>query len=241
MRNAIANKNKIAAVILAAGRGERMGGNFKQFLPINNKPLIFYSLEEFVNYPFVQQIIVVVPQEKLSYAKETIYQKFGKSMIRIIVGGKTRRESAYNALQYLDRNNRKSKINYVVIHDASRPMISAQLIDEVVKEAMRYGAAVVGTPAIDLIFEVNKQFITRAFDKEKIYYGFTPQCFRFDLIRNAYFRNQKNFGHSDSIQLIKKLYKNLKIRVVHQYPNLKVTHKEDIAIIKFLLKNRWRQ
>ncbi len=90
-------KINIAGIILAGGKGERMGGNFKQFLKINNKPVIFYSLGKFVKCDFLKEIIVVVPKEKINYSAKIIFNKFKDHRIKIIAGGDTRRWSAYNA------------------------------------------------------------------------------------------------------------------------------------------------
>jgi len=227
-------KFNIVAVILAGGKGERMGGNFKQFLKINNKPVLFYSLEEFVKCNFLKEIVVVVHKEKLDYAVKIIFNKFKDRRIKVIAGGDTRRWSAYNALKFLS----DKKIDYVIFHDASRPLISNKMIQEVVKEAINYDGAVVGVKAIDLIFDLKNKFISRAFNKDRMYYGFTPQCFKFDLIKKAHFKiKNSKYDSADNIELLKKFKKNIKIKLIDKfYPNFKLTYKPDIKVIKALLK-----
>ncbi len=229
-------KINIAAIILAGGKGERMGGNFKQFLKINNKPVIFYSLGKFVKCDFLKEIIVVVPKEKINYSAKIIFNKFKDHRIKIIAGGDTRRWSAYNALEFLS----DKRIDYVIFHDASRPLISVKTIKNIVNEAKKWGAAAVGIKAIDLIFKVKNNFISRAFNKEEIYYGYTPQCFKFNQIFNAHLKIKKNkkMGTADNIEILRKVNKNIKIKIINNfYPSFKLTYKPDIKIFEVLLKN----
>lgn len=227
----------IAAVILAGGRGQRMGGNFKQFLKINRKPLILYSLEKFISCRFIKKIIVVIPKEKLVYVDKIICKDLKDSRIKLVAGGKTRRWSAYNGLKYLADS--KNKIDYVIFHDAARPLVSTKMIKTVIDGAKKWGAAVIGIKAIDLIFKGDNNFISEAINKGKIYYGYMPQCFKFSQILKAHSKFEKNrfLDTADNTELLKKLDKKTKIRIIDKfYPNLKLTYKPDIKAIQVFLK-----
>lgn len=235
----------IVTILLAGGSGERTGGNFKQFMKIEGKPLLFHSLESFLSCRFIKQIITVVPESKLEYAKRLIKNKISDKRIEIIPGGKTRRESAYFALKHINEKNKK--FNYVIFHDASRPLVLPGTIERVLKEAVRWGAAVVGSKALDLIFEVEGEFVSRAHNKNIIYHGFTPQCFQKDLIWKVHLEYDKKInlngelenGHADNIELLRNYNKEVKVKLVKlPHPDFKLTFKPDIEVIKVLLKRK---
>src|SRR3989338_8581749 len=156
MRN-LKKKYSIAAILLAAGSGKRMGGTFKQFIEVNGRPVIGYSLEKFIRCRFLNLIVIVAPPQMALRAKRLIKKSFNDSRIHVIAGGKTRRESSYNALQYL--YSKFLGIDYVIIHDAARPLISTDMIRAVAVAAKRHGAAALGMRSLETVAEVNNSFI----------------------------------------------------------------------------------
>ncbi len=224
------------AVILAGGRGERAGGKYKQFEEIAGKPLIFFSLEKFIRCNFITEIIVVVPQEKFSYASKIINEKFGKKKIKLIFGGKTRKESSFYALKYL--KNKRKKVDYVVFHDAARPLVSRNMIREVWINGIKYNASVLGIKAIDTVSLVNNDLMVIS-SPPKTFYTFTPHCYKFDLIWRAHLASKgvKSLKSAENMLLVLGLGKKVKM-IDKCYPNIKVTFKADVEIIQALLSNR---
>lgn len=232
----IDQKHSAFAILLAAGNSQRMGRGFKQFAKLKNKPLIFYSIDQFIKDPLISKLIIAVPKEKIGYASKIILKKYDETKIEIIPGGKSRRESGLLALLHLENNFKK--IDYVILHDAARPLISKDMIRKVLDGAANNGAAVVGKPAIDLIFHTKNNFIKKAVRKDTVHYGFTPQCFRFEDILKAHlkFKNNKSFETADHTELLLEFNKKAKIKILDDfYPNFKITYKEDLKMIETFL------
>jgi 2-C-methyl-D-erythritol 4-phosphate cytidylyltransferase len=233
-------QSSYCAIILAGGSGERMGGKLKQFLKVNNKPLFSYSLEVFIQCDFIKRIILIVPRNKLIYVRKNIKINFFEKKIELVAGGETRKKSTFNALKFISQQ--KNKYDYVIIHDAARPLISLESVESVSRAANYYGNATVGITAIDLIFEARNKFVRKAINKEKIYYGFTPQCLNFKTLWKAHkiSRKNKSLEHADNIELMKKYSPQAKIKIIDEfYPNIKLTYLEDKPIIEYILKNKY--
>ncbi|MBI2635307.1 MAG: 2-C-methyl-D-erythritol 4-phosphate cytidylyltransferase [Parcubacteria group bacterium] len=230
-------KPTVAAVLLAGGGGERMGGRFKQFLKIGGKPVLFYSLEKFIADKFINEIIVVVPEQKVRYVKRLIQEKLNSEKVRVIPCEKTRKLSSSRAL--FDFREKGYPPDYVIFHDAARPTISGNVISSVIREAVRCGGAVVAGKAPDLILEADGKHIHRAVPKEAAYCGFTPQCFRFKDLYEAHKKSvdKKIFDLADNIELLKHFNRKIRIRLIEsEHPIHKITFPYDIAMIKHFLK-----
>ena len=231
-------KPNLAVVLLAGGKGERMGGRYKQFLKIKEKPLLFFSLDKLIGIKNIESIVVVAPREKLPYASSIISREYSDKRISVISGGSTRRESTFRALDFLKNSRKKFTPDYVIFHDAARPFLSLKMIQAVCTEAVRSGAAVVGIKSPDLVLELRGGFVHKAMDKENSILGHTPQCFKFKDILAAHemaAKNKVNFLE-DNIEILKKSNPKVKIKVVEGfYPNLKVTFNQDIKMISSFL------
>lgn len=232
------NNDKATAIILAGGKGERAGGNYKQFLKIGGKPIIFFSIYEFLKSQLINKIIIVSPDEKIKYVKGLVLKFFSQRTIEVISSGNTRQASAYNALCHIKQGI--APASYVVFHDAARPTISENMIGDVIREAISYGGAVVAGKATDLTLVVEGGYIRRAIPKETAYCGFTPQCFRFDYIWEAHQKARRInlLGSADNIELLLRFSKKCRIKVVESLvPVHKITFPHDVVIVKKLLKN----
>jgi 2-C-methyl-D-erythritol 4-phosphate cytidylyltransferase len=231
-------KTSVSAIILAGGSGLRAGKIYKQFLKIHRKPVLHYSLEKFLKSPLIQNIIIVVPKV---YMEESGILKNIKheGRVHIIEGGSSRRESAFKGLSFIRDNNMETE--FLIIHDAARPMVSKKVISAVLKETIEHGAATVGIPAIDLLFEVENNFVSKAHNKKGFYYGFTPQSFSFKDILKAHIQSKKDelLGDVDNIELMKRYCPKVTIKILDTfYPNIKLTYKEDVHTVKHLLKKK---
>ena len=219
------------AIILAAGKSERMGsGVDKAFLSLVNKPVVAWSLLAFERCADIDRIVLVVKKDQL-VASKAVVKMFGISKIdKIVAGGGKRQESVAAGLAACDLDTR-----CVVVHDGARPMVTPELISEVVKYVKKAPAVTVGRPMTDTIKFCEKgTTVTRSVDREKLWMVQTPQAFQMKELRAAY----KALGTKDvtddcmAIELnggVVKIVESLK-------PNFKITTVEDLQLAATLLK-----
>lgn len=219
------------AIILAAGKSERMGaGTDKAFLSLVNKPVVAWSLLAFERCPEIDRIILVVRKDQL-IASKAVVQMFGISKIQTIVpGGSRRQDSVQAGLAACDIDTR-----YVVIHDGARPCVTSDLIGEVVKAVKRAPAVTVGRKVTDTIKRVEKgTTVSATEDRDKLWAVQTPQAFQVKTIRAAY----KALGKqdvTDDCQAVEMIGEPVKI-IESRLPNFKITTVEDLQVAGALLK-----
>ncbi len=230
---------KIYGVVLAGGIGERVGeGMPKQFLTIAGKPVFIHTLEKFENHPLIKKIILVMPREWTEKAKEEI-EKYGiKKVHDIIPGGRTRQESSYKAIEYLEPMLRDEDI--VVIHDAVRPFVTEEIITRSIEGALDFGGADVVIPATDTIVQDGtrfKGFIHRIPDRRTLRYGQTPQTFRYGIIKYAHRKaREEDFQATDDAGLL--IRYGLDVKLVEGSPeNMKITTKTDLVLAQCLYRH----
>jgi 2-C-methyl-D-erythritol 4-phosphate cytidylyltransferase len=223
----------VGAIIVGAGEGKRMSGRGrKQFVKIGGKPIFAYTLEVFENFQGVDHIVMVVPRESVSFAREEIVEEFGfKKVHDVVYGGETRQQSVYNGLRAL-----KDKTKWVLIHDAVRPLVSEVLIKRVLDAAHKVGAAITGVPARDTVKQVESGQIVGTLDRRLLWLAQTPQCFRYDTILEAHKKAAgEKFEATDDASLVE--HYGTKVSVaVGSYSNLKVTSPEDIPVFEYFLR-----
>lgn len=228
------NRKLVAAIIVAAGSGTRMGGDTpKQFLKIRGKAILQYTLERFQLSTAVDQIYVIASPEYRDHYSSVIKSDWHiDKLVNIIAGGKERYDSVWAGLQALSGD-----VDIVLIHDGVRPFISAHIISQSVQAARRYGAVVVGEPARDTVKIVNGAFVKETIDRASVLLAQTPQTFRKDVIVNAYKHafSTKSFSTDDSA-----LAENLghKVAVLHgDSTNIKITLPEDLIFARAFLES----
>ncbi len=146
----------IAAIIAAAGVGERMGHQIpKPYLQLAGKPILAHTLEIFEDVPEIREVTVVVHPEELDYCQEKVIAPYGlKKVLRLVPGGKERQDSVYNALKALQNED---DLEIVLVHDGVRPFVTPDQVRQVIQAARRHGGAVLGLPAQDTLKRVNPQ------------------------------------------------------------------------------------
>ena len=229
---------KNIAIILAAGSGNRMNSiTKKQFLLLDNKPLVYYSLNAFEESA-IDEIIIVTGKDDIEYCKNAIVQAYNfKKVSNIIEGGEERYNSVYNGL------NAIQDCDNVFIHDSARPMITADLIQAIIDEMETTNALIVGMPVKDTIKMVDdKGFVLDTPDRDFLWQIQTPQVFDFPLIKKAYdYIIENHIGNitDDSMVLEVYPYKKSKIKLLKgYYENIKVTTPEDLLIAEMFLKSK---
>ena len=217
---------KTVAIIVAGGQGKRMGKP-KQFLKIVGRPMLEWALSAFQKAKVIDGIILVVEESELSKSKHFHYSK----LLKVVAGGKERQDSVKNGLKELPATTA-----IVVIHDGARPAVTPFLIEQSVKAARKYGAAIIGVPAKDTIKEINNSmFIKRTVDRSKLWQAQTPQTFRASIIRKAYTKIRGKI--TDDAMPVEKL--NIPVKMIMgSYENLKMTTPEDLKIMEAILTSR---
>lgn len=229
---------QVSAIVLAAGKGERLKSRFfKPLVKIGSKPLIAYSLATFAHDPKIKEIIVVanVLNRKRITAAIKKY-RIGK-VKKIVLGGKERQDSVYNGLKAVD-----GSVGLVAIHDGARPFIERSSIDAAIKEAAKSGAAIVGVPVKSTIksvrvSECRSVKVDKTVDRSRLWEIQTPQVFKKDLIQDAF----KRFGRvrvTDDAMLVEKMGVRPSL-VLGSYNNIKVTTPEDLIIARCIAK-KWK-
>jgi 2-C-methyl-D-erythritol 4-phosphate cytidylyltransferase len=222
-----------SAVIVAAGKGTRMGPNAdKIFLNLNGRPVIAHTWGRFNDAECIDEIVLVIrPELEEDFHKVAEENGFTKPY-RLVVGGKERQDSVWNGLERIALS-----AEVVAIHDAARPCTSQTLIRDTVDAAKEIGAAVAAEPIIDTIKEsADGQIIDRTIDRSRLWAVQTPQVFRVEVIRRALSevrkRGLKVTDDTAACELI-----GQKVNLVRGAgSNPKVTHPKDLPYIEAVLK-----
>ncbi|MBU1657194.1 MAG: 2-C-methyl-D-erythritol 4-phosphate cytidylyltransferase, partial [Candidatus Omnitrophica bacterium] len=174
-------ERKTVAIILAGGEGVRMDADCpKQFLPLAGRPVIAHSLAAFERSGCVTDIVAVCHSAYIDRLKGII-EEYGMKKVRTVVaGGRTRQESSLIGVK-----NCPTGTEYVVIHDAVRPLVGMNTIERTVEAAAKKGAAASAVKAADTIVEVADGCIIGIPSRDTMMRVQTPQGFRYDLILEA--------------------------------------------------------
>lgn len=227
-------KCRCGAVVLAAGSGKRMHSDIKkQFLLIQDKPVIYYSLQAF-QQSFIDEIALVVSEEDRDYCKKNIVDQYGFSKVKYIeAGGKERYHSVAAGLACL------TDCDYIFIHDGARPMITEEILERAYECVKENDACVVGMPVKDTIKIADKNgFIHQTPDRNLVWMIQTPQVFESTLIKEAYSRllaqeedlKEQGIHITDDAMVVETLMKHPVKLVEGSYENIKITTPEDLLI-----------
>lgn len=225
----------ITAIVLASGKGERMGlgaASNKCFLSLGARPVVAWSLIAFEHCQDVDRIILTVRKDQVNAAKG-ICQMFGISKVqKIIPGGTRRQDSVWQAMKEVSPETR-----YVVIHDAARPCVTAELISETIKFARRCGSGVAARPVTDTIKVVGKGMIVESTPvRDALWAVQTPQTFQFEELRKAYESlNTKDKTFTDDAAILEAAGGAPRL-VEWTKANPKIMVPEDLAIAAAILK-----
>jgi len=214
---------KIAAIIVCAGKSKRFKKD-KLLIEIKNKPLFYYTFKAFYQIKLISQIILVLNKEKINLAKK-LTSPFSKNRnIKIVEGGKKRKDSVYNGLISLDRN-----ITHVLIHDGARPFVSKNLILNIIKNLKKYQAVICGIKSKDTVKIVKNGFVKKTLKRDNVYLIQTPEGFKKNLILEAYkrFKEKEVFDDAQFLEFSKKEIKVIDGDIL----NVKITYPVDSIFI----------
>ncbi|MCF7873175.1 MAG: 2-C-methyl-D-erythritol 4-phosphate cytidylyltransferase [Candidatus Omnitrophica bacterium] len=215
---------KVAAVIVCAGFGKRIGQPKANIL-LAGKPLFYYSLRTFLGISQIDQVILVLQKKHFKIVRKFI----SNERINLVEGAKTRKQSVTNGLAKI-----RDEINYVLIHDCARPFVKKQIILKVIKELKMHSAVIPGIKVKDTLKQVKEGLVKKTLDRNNIYSIQTPQGFKKDLIKALYKKYKRN-DFTDSAQLIEKSGKTVKL-VEGDSLNFKLTYREDIILARAVKK-----
>ena len=177
-------KMHCTAIVLSAGQGKRMETSTqKQYLELEGKPIIYYSLKVFEDSQIIDDIVLVVGEGQKEYVCEEILNKYGFSKVRAVVyGGKERYDSVWQGILALTAQQ-----GYVFIHDGARPFVDEDILNRAYDTVIRHGACAAGMPSKDTIKLVDDESFTVKTPKRKYMWVVqTPQVFESSLITDAY-------------------------------------------------------
>ncbi|MDD6793882.1 MAG: 2-C-methyl-D-erythritol 4-phosphate cytidylyltransferase [Clostridiaceae bacterium] len=222
----------VSAIVLAGGKGKRMGSAVsKQFIHINDKPILYYTLKKFLNCNSIDKVVLVLPKDEIEYCIENVLDKYALNVDEIVVGGKERQDSVYNGLQ-------KCKDSEVVlVHDGARPFVSENIILNGIRYAREYGATAPGVMPKDTIKVKNAEgFSIDTPNRADLVAIQTPQSFKYDLIMKCHEKIKRdNISVTDDTMVLENYGHKVYI-YDGEYTNIKVTTPEDIVIAEYLAK-----
>jgi len=224
----MSNNQKVAALIVAAGEGKRMGGVDKVFAPLGGEPVLLRATRPFQECPLVDQIVVVISGDKENKCRTLVTGPEWSKVSDICLGGKRRQDSVAAGLKQLN------DFDWVIIHDGARPLVTVDLIERGLEAAKETGAAAAAVPVTDTIKVVGPGEIVRQTPpRQNLRSVQTPQVFRFDVIQIAHQQDASNV--TDDASLVERLGHKVKL-YTGSYDNIKVTTPDDLALAEILLK-----
>ena len=240
---------KVIAIIPAAGLGTRMApatsskgqkpAASKQFTELSGTPILIHTLRKFAAGPLISEIYVALRKNEISSFRARLENE-GKNLpqkkIHLVEGGDHRQQSVANALAAI----KAAPEDVVLVHDAVRPFVTQEIIEEVVNAAEKHGAAIAGMPAVDTIKQVERTaegaVVAATIPRERIVMAQTPQGFLYKVIKKAFDEaTADGFTGTDEAALVER--SGHQVAVVMGSPrNIKITTPADMELAEFYLK-----
>ncbi|MGI6112882.1 MAG: 2-C-methyl-D-erythritol 4-phosphate cytidylyltransferase [Mahellales bacterium] len=229
-------RKKSAAIIVSAGKGNRMNSKImKQYLLLDDKPIIAHTLKVFDTCPLIDDIVLVVPPGDIEYCRDNIVNKYGlKKVGNIVEGGPERQHSVYNGLGCIGK-----EMEIVVIHDGVRPLVTHEIISDSIEQADLYGCTVAAVDVKDTIKVADERgFVVNTLERSTLRAMQTPQTFRKEVILKAYeYAMENGIYGTDDATLAE--YAGFKVKLVKgNYENIKITTPEDMIMATAVINAR---
>lgn len=226
-------KHFFSAIILSAGKSQRMGFN-KMSLMIGAKSVLERTIDAFEECGAIDEIILAVPSEDMENISELVKRKLFAKVTAIVKGGATRQESVKNALEAVSED-----AEYVSVHDGARPLIKPESIEKVCAAAEKYGGAVAAVKSVDTLKEIDdNMMIVSTIDREMCVQVRTPQIFKKEILFEAHKKAlEDGFLGTDECMLVERCGYPIKV-VETSRENVKITFPEDITYVTEVLRAR---
>jgi len=225
--------NSVGVVIVAAGRGTRMGTlESKQFLMLQDKPIVVHTIEAFQSHERITEIVLVTGAEDIERCRGWIEKYKLDKVIQVIAGGTERQYSVYRGLKELSTQ-------WVMVHDGVRPFVEEGHIEACYQCAKLKGASVLAVPVKDTIKQVNGEgIVVSTPDRRSLWAIQTPQTFRLSELKAAYERaDREGYLGTDDASLAERA--GIEVSVVEgSYSNIKITTPEDLDFAEFTRRPR---
>ena len=240
---------KVVVIIPAAGLGTRMaappsakarkGAPSKQFTELGGTPILIHTLRKFATSARVTEMFVALRENEIAGFRERL-EKEAKDIlqkkIELVIGGEHRQQSVANALAAV----KAADDDIVLVHDAVRPFVTSEIVEEVIQGATRYGAAIAGLPAVDTVKQVERTaegaLITATIPRERVVMAQTPQGFQYRVLKKAFDEAAADgFTGTDEASLVER--SGHEVAVVMGSPrNIKITTPGDMELAEFYLR-----
>ena len=230
---------KVSVIIPAAGLGTRMGRSAperegisrKQFMLLNGSPILVHTIRKFVSAPSVTEIVVALRGEDVVWAEELFRSQGFVKTVRTVEGGESRQQSVENALATIGQDT-----ELVAVHDAVRPFIEREAIEQVIAEAQNTGAAIVGIVPVDTVKQVHRNKVRATLPRERLILTQTPQVFRHNLLSQAFAKAREDlFIGTDESSLVERLEQVEVSVVLGTDRNIKITKPSDMDLARLYL------
>ncbi len=223
----------VVGVIVSAGEGKRFGKR-KQFIEVEGKPLMSYSLKVFEESKLIDSCVVVANKDEVEKCWEIIKVGGYEKVKEVVEGGKERQDSVRNALLKLSPETK-----FVVIHDGARPLLEEKMLENCLKEVGEEKGVAVAVPEVDTVKEVDERgFVVKTLDRKRLWRIQTPQAFPFLLLKELHEEAKvNNLYFTDDAALFEWGGYPVKV-VLGSYKNIKLTHPEDLILIRAFLRER---
>lgn len=228
-------KEEISVIVLAAGQGRRMNSKVqKQFMLLQGKPVLYYSLRCFQESN-INRIILVTGESEVEYCRTEIVEKYGFDKVTdIVAGGAERYDSVEYGLNCIQEG-------IVLIHDGARPFVTEDMVRRSIEAAKINGACTVGMPVKDTIKVLDENgYGMETPDRSALWQIQTPQTFQASLIKEAYSRmRQSKIGNITDDTMLVEQYCETRVKVIEgDYHNIKITTPEDMILAEVFLKEK---
>lgn len=240
-------KKRCTAIVLAAGQGKRMGTSVqKQYIELEGKPVIYYTLKTFQESEIIDDIILVVGKGQITYVQEEIVEKYRFAKVAAVVeGGKERYDSVWQGLKTLRAatggETGDSEEGYVFIHDGARLFVDEAILRRGYDTVMQYRACVAGMPSKDTIKLVDDDtFAVQTPQRRLVWAVQTPQVFEASLITEAYSKlmREEYINVTDDAMVVEQMM-DVPVKLFEgSYENIKITTPEDLEIARVFLNKR---
>jgi 2-C-methyl-D-erythritol 4-phosphate cytidylyltransferase len=222
-----------SAVIVAAGRGERMGGINKLLAPLHGLPVLAYTLIAFENSPLIDEMVVVSREDEMGVIAGIVKECALRKVIKIIQGGARRQDSVYAGIMAISRSAKLA-----AVHDGARPLVTAQVISEAVEGAIHYGCAAPAVPVKDTLKIVENGIAVSTPDRSKFFAVQTPQVFEADVLKAALTDAMRaGMELTDDCMAVERLGLKVKMTAGSE-ENIKITTPADLIAAEAILISR---
>jgi 2-C-methyl-D-erythritol 4-phosphate cytidylyltransferase len=244
---------QVFVIIPAAGLGTRMGGltagakparvtpAAKQFAEIGGTPILIHTLRKFDAVPQISEVVLSLRADDAVAFRSRLQREGFRTKIAVVQGGENRQQSVANGLAKIDA----AADDLVLVHDAVRPFVDAEIIGNVIQAAAQHGAAIAGLPAVDTVKQVDRTadgaIVVSTIPRVRVVMAQTPQGFRYAVLKKAFDDAQADgFQGTDEASLVERTGHEVAV-VMGSPQNIKITTPADLELAEFFLSQEQRR